>query len=77
MTYQLVHAPSVIISLLILPGNETPSRTSWSYFFTKAAADHPLVVATEAHIEKLFKLTEILGPRPELFKAEALQGGKD
>jgi hypothetical protein len=65
---------AIALSPLAPSGNETPSRTSWSYFFTKAAAEHPLVVATEDHIEKLFKLPEIAGPRPKLFKTEALQG---
>ncbi|GBF96179.1 hypothetical protein Rsub_08927 [Raphidocelis subcapitata] len=38
----------------VASGNETPSRTSWSFFFTRAAAEAPLIKAAEASIEALF-----------------------
>ncbi len=55
-------------------GSETPSRTSWSHFFVKDAARHPLVTIAEAYIEMLFDCPTVRGPMPPLAKVEALQG---
>jgi hypothetical protein len=56
-------------------GSETPSRTSWSHFFVKDAAKHPLVAAAEGQIEALFGCPALRGPYKPLAKIEAIQGG--
>lgn len=55
-------------------GNETPSRTSWSHFFVRDAADTALIKSAEAAIEALFSAPAVLGGRRPLAKTEALQG---
>jgi hypothetical protein len=55
-------------------GSETPSRTSWSHFFVKDAAKHPMVAAAEGQIEALFGCVALRGPHKPLAKIEALQG---
>lgn len=57
----------------VASGSETPSRTSWSHFFVKDAAKHPLIVAAEGHIEALFGCAALRGPHKPLAKIEALQ----
>jgi hypothetical protein len=59
----------------VASGNETPSRTSWSFFFVKADAEAPLIRAAEDSVRALFAAPAVLGSRPPLVKTEALQGG--
>lgn len=60
--------------ITLIAGSETPSRTSWSHFFVKDAAKHPLILAAEGHIEALFGCAALRGPHKPLAKIEALQG---
>jgi hypothetical protein len=58
----------------VATGTETPSRTSWSTFFTREAAETPLIRGAEAAIEALFAEPAVIGGLRPLAKTEALQG---
>lgn len=62
-----------IYGFFIVTGSETPSRTSWSTFFTGESAQHPLVVAVEERISQLLRCPVVMAGMKELRKCEALQ----
>lgn len=62
-----------LIRSRVASGTETPSRTSWSYFFTGDNARHPLITTTEARISALMQHPAVAAGCKPLAHCEALQ----